>query len=177
MRNLLQSLIVIVILLTMLVAPVFGKEVQLRPGPMEPIGNKVTAETQLKPGQAVQIFWKKQWWFGSVLEAQKDGKVKVHYYGWDPKWDEAVPRERLLVMPRNPTPLKKPSDIVVKADTKLKPGDPVQVEWKKQWWLGSVVALQKDGKVKIHYFGWSFSWDEVVDRSRLRLFPESQKKK
>ena len=177
MKNLLSSLVVVGILLSMLVTPVLAKEVELRPGPTEPIGNKVTAETQLKPGQAVQILWKKQWWFGSVLSVEKDGKVKVHYYGWDPKWDEAVPRNRLLVLPKKPNPLKKPSEIVVKADTKLKPGDPVQVEWKKQWWLGSVVALQDDGKVKVHYFGWPFSWDEVVERSRLRLFSESQKKK
>jgi hypothetical protein len=58
-------------------------------------GNPVAASTPLGIGQKVQVQWNGQWWNGEVLAILSDGRVKIHYAGWDSSWDEAVPRSRL----------------------------------------------------------------------------------
>ena len=45
---------------------------------------------------------------------------------------------------------------------------PVQVFWGSTWWEATVVATQGPSTL-VHYVGWSSSWDEWVDPSRLRL--------
>lgn len=56
----------------------------------------VTASTELVVGQSVAVEWKGKWYRGQVLALRGDGTVRVHYVGWDDKWDEDVPRTRLL---------------------------------------------------------------------------------
>jgi len=48
-------------------------------------------------------------------------------------------------------------------------GDAVMVEWKGSWWPAKVIAL-RDGATpyKIHYDGYSKSWDEWVGDARIR---------
>jgi sRNA-binding protein len=69
--------------------------VQVSPGPIAPSGVPVTAATALKAGDAVQVEWGNQWWAGNVVALVPDGNVKIHYAGWDARWDEVVPRSRL----------------------------------------------------------------------------------
>lgn len=45
---------------------------------------------------------------------------------------------------------------------------PVQVLWGSSWWEATVVATQGPSTL-VHYVGWSSSWDEWVDPSRLRV--------
>jgi len=49
-----------------------------------------------------------------------------------------------------------------------KVGDAVDVEWKRQWWKATILSVEGEGKYKIHYVGWSSSWDETVPASRVR---------
>jgi len=65
------------------------------PGPLEPTGEPVTAETRLLVGESVQTEWQNQWWAARVIGLEPDGRVKVHYIGWEDRWDEVVTRERL----------------------------------------------------------------------------------
>jgi len=58
----------------------------------------------------------------------------------------------------------------VAAATPLDPGQQVAIEWRNQGWPGSVVSLLPDGRVRVHYQGYSASHDEVVPRARLRAF-------
>jgi len=55
------------------------------------------------------------------------------------------------------------------ATTKFGVGDKVMVEWKGSWWPAEVTKL-RDGKspYRIHYDGYSNSWDEWVTDSRIR---------
>lgn len=61
------------------------------------------------------------------------------------------------------------SDTPVDADAPLTIGQDLQVKWQNTWWAGSVVRFEQDGKVRIHYFGWSDSWDEPKSRTELQL--------
>jgi hypothetical protein len=63
----------------------------------------------------------------------------------------------------------------VTAKTPLKPGLELQVEWCGQWWAARVVRIEGD-KVRIHYPGWAYHWDEAVSRDRLQLDPDAATK-
>ena len=53
-------------------------------------------------------------------------------------------------------------------------GDDVQVKWGSSWWAGTVLGLEPDGKVRIRYFGWAESWNEVKPRSELQFDPRAR---
>ena len=63
--------------------------------PVRPSEKPVSAETELDVGSSVLVEWKNRWWNGSVLEELPNGGVRIHYEGWDAKYDEVVPRSRL----------------------------------------------------------------------------------
>jgi len=50
----------------------------------------------------------------------------------------------------------------------LRVGDAVEAEWNGAWYPATVLAVQPDGRVRIHYTGWSSTWDETVPRDRFR---------
>jgi hypothetical protein len=151
----------------------------------------VTDEAPLKVGDAVQVEWYGQWWTGEVLGLEGDN-VRIHYRGFDSRWDETVPRSRLrlgqaesepafgggtafaMSGERPPPPLRFSGDNTnagrpVGPQAALRPGDRVQIEQHAAWWAGEVLEAQADGRVKVRYTGWGSHWDEVVPRSRLRL--------
>jgi hypothetical protein len=47
-------------------------------------------------------------------------------------------------------------------------GDAIYVFWNSSWWDAKVLAVEADGRVRIHYVGWSNSGDESVPLSRVR---------
>jgi hypothetical protein len=153
-------------------------------------GKRVTARTELKVGDRLQAEQGGDWWDAEIVELLPNGKVKVHYTGWDESWDEVVPRSRLRLGspgsdetgeagggeggygagPLTADPLMVAvNGIPVTAGTPLEKGQRLQAEQEGLWWAAEVMSLRPDGRVKIHYTGWASSWDEVVPRSRLRL--------
>lgn len=54
------------------------------------------------------------------------------------------------------------------------PGQVVQVEWGGQWYAARVLAIDPNGAFRIHYEGWSDSWDEAVPFTRIRISPNAQ---
>lgn len=65
-----------------------------------------------------------------------------------------------------------PSATQVTAATPLRRGMRLQGEWAARIYPVEVVELLNNGTVKIHYVGWSDSYDEVVPRSRLWVEPD-----
>jgi len=57
----------------------------------------------------------------------------------------------------------------IDAETPLEVGTIVCAEWRGFWWRASVVALEPNGDVRVHYDGWGERWDETVPRSRLQF--------
>lgn len=67
--------------------------------------------------------------------------------------------------PRRPVA---PTGRVIGPDTPLALGDQILAEWRGFWWQASIVSLEPNGDVRIHYLGWGYDWDEVVPRCRLQ---------
>lgn len=62
-------------------------------------------------------------------------------------------------------PVKKP---IVSSGNVYSVGDQVEVEWAGSWYNASILQILTNGRVKVHYVGWSDSWDEVVPLNRVR---------
>ncbi|MGC6448337.1 MAG: hypothetical protein ACON5J_18045 [Rubripirellula sp.] len=62
-------------------------------------------------------------------------------------------------------PFTKP---IVSSGNVYRVGDQVEVEWAGSWHKASVLQILTNGRVKVHYIGWSDSWDEVVPLNRVR---------
>ena len=62
-----------------------------------PPNNPVTADTKLEVGRKLLVSWHGKWYPGEVLSLKPAGKVKIHFTGWDDKYDEIVERDRLRV--------------------------------------------------------------------------------
>jgi hypothetical protein len=65
--------------------------------PVEPSGIAVDADTPLEVGSRVLADWNGIWWRAQVIGLESGGRVRVHYLGWEDRWDETVPRSRLQV--------------------------------------------------------------------------------
>lgn len=55
------------------------------------------------------------------------------------------------------------------AATTFKVGDTVDVEWSGSWYESQILAVEAGPKYKIHYVGWSDSYDESVEPARVRV--------
>jgi hypothetical protein len=65
--------------------------------PVEPSEVPVGPDTYLEIGSRVLSFSQGRWWRAEVVGLEPDGKVKIHYPGWDAKWDVVLPRDELQV--------------------------------------------------------------------------------
>lgn len=96
-----------------------------------------------------------QWYGARVLEAGK-GAWKVHYPGWDPKWDERISSDRIKAI----------------ETSRLEVGRRYEVEWEKgQWYLATVLRGQDDFFWFVHYAGEAGDDDEWVTPQRVRPAP------
>jgi hypothetical protein len=153
-------------------------------------GKKVNSDTPLKVGDKLFAEDMGTWWPAEVLGLEADGRVKIHYTGFGESWDTALPRSALRLEGPNQWVGVSPSGGVcefgpppvstdnwegllagepVTAETPLRAGDKVLVEYGSLWWHAEVVEVKGDGSVKIHYAGWESHWDEVVPRTWLQL--------
>src|SRR5690349_192039 len=61
-----------------------------------------------------------------------------------------------------------PASTTATAPGTYKVGDTVDVEWSGSFYESQILAVQPGPQYKIHYVGWSDSYDEVVGPSRIR---------
>jgi hypothetical protein len=66
---------------------------------------EITNATPLSPGQHLHCEQDGKWWDAEVVHVMNDGRVKVHYTGWERSWDEAVTRNRLRFADQMPKPI------------------------------------------------------------------------
>jgi hypothetical protein len=94
-------------------------------------------------------------WYTSEIIGSKPGAstYKVHFYGWDSKWDEwvGISRLRRIVKP------------------KLNVGQQYEVQWEdKNWYLGTITRSVEGWFYYVHYESESGDDDEWVTPERTR---------
>jgi len=72
-----------------------------------------TVGAAFRVGDYVAVEWGGSWWPATILKAQPDGTYRVHYEGWDSRWEEDVPSTRVgsrqAVSPRGADPPRAPA--------------------------------------------------------------------
>ena len=95
-----------------------------------------------------------KWYPSEIIDAKPDGSsYRVHYVGWDDKWNEWVDATRLreLVKP------------------KLKVGQHYEVKWQKKWYPATITKTVEDYFYFVHYEGENGEDDEWITAERARL--------
>jgi hypothetical protein len=93
------------------------------------------------------------WYRVKVVRVGPKGRWKVHYIGWDRKYDE-------WLAPDSPR-LREPSPVTYPV------GAEVEVRWKEEWFPARILR-QELGLHFIHYIGDGDEWDEWVAPERIR---------
>lgn len=93
------------------------------------------------------------WYRVKVVRVGPEGKWKVHYIGWDRRFDE-------WLSPDSPR-LREPAPVTFPV------GATVEVKWKDEWFAAQVLR-QELGLHYIHYLGDGDEWDEWVAPERIR---------
>jgi hypothetical protein len=78
-------------------APMFETPKSSEGFPVEPSGITVEPETPLEVGSIVLAFSQGRWWRAEVVALEENEMVRIHFPGWDAKWDVSVPRGELQV--------------------------------------------------------------------------------
>jgi hypothetical protein len=79
-----------------------AKPVPENPSPPQPvIGDKEQYDCE--------VLWGGTWWKAKVLE-KKDGKLYIHYVGWDSSWDEWITPDRYRPLQRKPESAPQPAE-------------------------------------------------------------------
>jgi hypothetical protein len=118
-----------------------------------PVKNKVAKEGPWKVGDYVQALDREGIWYGARVVEVRPGGWKVHYPGWDPKWDEWVDKSRIRPISQG----------------KLEVGKRYEVEWRKgEWFEATVMRGLDDYFWYVHYSGEAGDDDEWVTADRVR---------
>jgi hypothetical protein len=65
--------------------------------PVEPSGVQYQPETPLEVGTKVLSYSQGRWWRAEVIALEDNDQVRLHYPGWDSKWDVTVSKTELQV--------------------------------------------------------------------------------
>jgi hypothetical protein len=111
------------------------------------------AAGEVQVGDYVEAADKNAKWYPAQVLAVEGERWRIHYLGWDAKWDEAVPASRL----RAP------------AAKQLEVGARYEVEWDPdEWYPGTVTKSEEGWFFFVHYEGEDGSDDEWITADRAR---------
>jgi hypothetical protein len=77
--------------------PMFEEPASSEGIPVEPSGIAIEPETPLDVGSVVLSYSQGRWWRAEVVALEENEMVRIHFPGWDEKWDASVPRGELQV--------------------------------------------------------------------------------
>ena len=63
---------------------------------MTQLDTKLWTDDELKPGTKLDVFCDKSCvWSGATIIKQNQEKFRVHYHGWNKRYDEWIPKSQL----------------------------------------------------------------------------------
>jgi hypothetical protein len=140
---------------------------------------------QYRVGEHVLVEWEKEQPPYPAYITQRVGatRYRVHFDGYDSRWDEDVSFERLLGRVEGPVTAPPPPPKVALAAgvaspktagsagevavSPYKEGDRVRVSWRGSVYSATVVKVVAKDRFEVHYEGHEVAWDEVVGIDRI----------
>lgn len=135
-------------------------------------------------GEHVLVRWEEgnpQLYPAYVLERVGQTRYRVHFDGYDARFDEDVSLDRIEGrvegIPPTPPPPRKVARAVGSANptdagaallvNPYKPSDRVRVRWRGSVYTAIVLEVVSKDRVRIHYEGFENAWDEIVQIDRI----------
>ncbi|AKT38076.1 hypothetical protein [Chondromyces crocatus] len=129
---------------------------------------------QYAVGDEVLVEWEGNVYPASILEAVSPTKYKVHFEGYDPVWDDVIPRDRIRglaegkVVHPEPPPKVRAKALQAAQTNMYKVGDRVRVDFHGHIYTAVITAIVGQERYRIHYEGYGPEWDETVGLSRIQ---------
>jgi hypothetical protein len=136
-------------------------------------------------GEHVLVEWEKEQppYPAYITERVGATRYRVHFDGYDSRWDEDVSLERLLGRVEGPVAVPPPPPKVALAAgvaspktagsagevavSPYKEGDRVRVSWRGSVYSAQVIKVVAKDRFEVHYDGHEAAWDEVVGIERI----------
>jgi len=136
-------------------------------------------------GEHVLVEWEKEQppYPAYITERVGATRYRVHFDGYDSRWDEDVSFERLLGRVEGPVSVPPPPSKVALAAgvaspktagsagevavSPYKEGDRVRVSWRGSVYSATVVKVIAKDRIEVHYEGHEAAWDEIVSTDRI----------
>ena len=131
-------------------------------------------------GEYVWVDWDGREYPAYITERRGEARVRVHFDGYDSRWDEDVTLDRVKGRVEGPvTPLPPPDKVARALGTGPKPsasaeplspykaGDRVRVSWRGSVYSAIVLEVLGPDRFRVHYDGHESEWDETVSLDRI----------
>jgi hypothetical protein len=136
-------------------------------------------------GEHVLVEWEKEQppYPAYITERTGTGRYRVHFDGYDSRWDEDVSLDRILGRVEGPVAAPPPPAKVAlaagiaapkasgsageMAASPYREGDRVRVSWRGSVYSATVVKVVAKDRFEVHYEGHEVAWDEVVTIDRI----------
>jgi hypothetical protein len=114
-----------------------------------------------------------------VLEVNGKSRYRVHFEGYDARWDEDIGIDRIVGRVEGPVAPLPPPDKVTRAAGApagsakatgahgYQPGDRIRVTWRGSVYAAVVIGIEGKDRLLVHYEGHENAWDEVVSLDRI----------
>lgn len=107
-------------------------------------------------GDYVEVLWEGNWYLGKILEIN-NSQYCITYPSYDNSWDECIGSDRL-----------RPLEYKNSTGEILRLNQYVEVLWQNEWYLAKIFENKND-RYCITYVGYDSSWDECINRVRIRI--------
>jgi hypothetical protein len=137
-------------------------------------------QEQYRVGDHVWVEWEGREYPAYVLEITSKSRLRVHFEGYDTRWDRDVTLDEVRGRVKGPVKHPPPPEKVARAMglrpkpsasagavSPYRPGDRVRVRWRGSVYAGTVQAVLAADRFLIHYDGYGSEWDEPVAMERI----------
>lgn len=138
------------------------------------VGSTASCKRRYEVGDKVLVEWEKGVYPAVILETNGPTKIRVHYEGYDPVWDEVVPQTRIKgfaegnVVHPEPPPKVRAKALQAAQTNQYKIGDRVRVEWHGTLYPAVIVGIVGQERYRIHFEGYGDEWDDTVGLNRIQ---------
>lgn len=140
----------------------------------------VACKEPYRVGEYVWVEWDGREYPAYIIERKSGGRFRVHYDGYDPRWDEDVTLDRVKGRITGPVSAPPPPEKVARLTgagpkssagtatvAPYKAGDRVRVSWRGSRYGATIIAVVAPDKYLVHYDGYESAWDETVSADRI----------
>lgn len=143
----------------------------------------VACQRPYRVGEYVLVIWEEGGpaYPAYILEVKDQARYRVHFDGYETRWDEDVSRERIVgrvedpVVPP-PPPAKvaaaagiapQPSSSAAASSAPYREGDRVRVTWRGSAYPAVILRVVAPDRFVVHYEGHETAWDESIHIDRI----------